>query len=412
MHRARNLPRQAIVSLCLQALAATSVGAQSLSFSEGAKLARERSAIHVVFVHGSDWNLFGEHLRETVWESTLVRDSTEDAGMILSDVDVLQNPDEAARSANERRNAGWKGTGLVTYPAFIALDAQGELLGSRQGLELPRDASRAKVCVLEFVACLRLRGEIDVRLAAARAEGDARSELALLLSRDGLPLERAPDLLERLRAMDTDEARSAAARIDFPDRFELVRQATSKAAGGEGAETERRLHAMLAEPAYTDEQRATVWFALGGAYRRWEGHAERAGEAFRAAWKADPEGLTGTAGRRMYLELYAGPSLAFGWAERHGAGEPGLWVIEDLPPSLAPGTWRLRWSATEGDAPRLVRARVVCGERVIGATDGPGGEGEVLFVLDTPLENGVLRIERAARSSAHSRGSFEWEKVR
>jgi hypothetical protein len=394
------------------ALSAGTSNSGSLPFGEGAALARERSATHLVFVHGSDWNLLGERLKETVWESSLFVDLAEKAGLVLSDVDVLQSPDDAARAANDLRNEGWKGTGLVTYPAFIAFDAQGRLIGSRQGAQLPRDPVKARVCLFEFVGCLRRRAEFEGALAAARAAGETAEELALLLSRDELPLERAPDLLERLRSIQTDEARRAAAKVGFPDWFALVRDATNEAKAGEGAAAEQRLRAMLAEPAYTDEQRATVWFALGSAYRRWEGHDAQAAEAFRTAWRSAPDGLLGIAGRRMYLELYGGPSVAFGWAERHLAGGKLTWIVEDLPPILTAGTWRLLWRASKGDAPALSKARLVCGERVVTGTGDPEGGQTVLFILDAPLEAPALHIDCAAPDSAASKGTLEWERVR
>ena len=250
--------RGVIALLCVHALSMGLAISQSLSFADGAALARERAETHLVFVHGSDWNPYGELLMGEVWRTDLVNDMAANAGLVLSDVDVLQGADDDARVANERRNADWKGTGLSTHPAFIAFDSQGRLLGSRQGLDLPRNAAQARICVLEFIACLRLRAELDESLAKVHAEGDVERELELLLSRDSLPLERAPDLLERIRAIDTDEARRAATRIGFPDWFGLVRQATSEATGGEGAQTEERLRAMLEEPAYTDDQRDGV----------------------------------------------------------------------------------------------------------------------------------------------------------
>ncbi|MED6334586.1 MAG: hypothetical protein VYE81_04240 [Planctomycetota bacterium] len=410
-HATRFDLRGVIALLCVHALSMGLAISQSLSFADGAALARERAETHLVFVHGSDWNPYGELLMGEVWRTDLVNDMAANAGLVLSDVDVLQGADDDARLANERRNADWKGTGLSTHPAFIAFDSQGRLLGSRQGLDLPRNAAQARICVLEFIACLRLRAELDESLAKVHAKGDVERELELLLSRDSLPLERAPDLLERIRAIDTDEARRAATRIEFPDWFGLVRQATSEATGGEGAQTEERLRAMLEEPAYTDDQRATVWFALGSAYRRWEGHAEQAGRAFRAAWKAHPDGLTGTAGRRMYLNLYAGPSLAFGWVERHAGEASKPWIIEDLPPTLAPGTWRLKWTPTAGDAPPFVGARLLGGEEVIDSAATEDDGAQFLFVVDTLLREPTLHIDRKGENPPRSKGKFEWAKT-
>ena len=113
---------------------------------------------------------------------------------------------------------------------------------------------------------------------------------------------------------------------------------------------------ILTSDEMNDEQRAVIHFALGGAYRRWDSHGEQAAASFEAAWRAAPESVCGRAGMRLFLKSHGGPSLAFGWGDRHTSPvtEDGVeckalfWTIEDFPRTLEPGTYRLRLKRTHG----------------------------------------------------------------
>jgi len=305
-----------LILACALSLGASSSLGDPLSFSEGRALSQERGEVMLVLVHGSDWQPFGERLFGGFWKDAGFAQAT---GVVLADVDVLQDAKEDVRTANDERNEGWKkkGSGLQTYPAVLAYAPDGTVIGVRQGRELPKELDAARLTLLEFSACCRMWRDLGRDIAAARDAKDTARELNLLIARDRLPLNRAAKLLDEVKRLDPADEAGHAARLTFPYWNTLVKQATAEAKAGKGAEAEERLMGMLANEAYTDEQRAVIHLALGGAYRRWEGHGEEAYASFEAAWRAAPVSVCGRAGMRLFLRSRGGASLAFGWGDRH-----------------------------------------------------------------------------------------------
>ena len=413
---------KALILACALYLGASSSLGDPLSFSEGRALSQKQGEVMLVLVHGSDWHPFGERLFGGFWKDA---GFAEAMGVVLADVDVLQDAKEDVRTANDERNKGWKkkGSGLQTYPAVLAYAPDGTVIGVRQGRELPKELDAARLTLLEFSACCRMWRDLSRDIAAARGAKDTARELDLLIARDRLPLNRVAKLLDEVKRLDPEDEAGHAARLTFPYWNSLVQRATSEAKAGKGAEAEERLMGMLANEAYTDEQRAAIHLALGGAYRRWEGHAEQAYASFQAAWRAAPESVPGLAGMRLFLQSRGGPSLAFGWGDRHTSPvtEDGVeckklfWTIEDFPSSLEPGTYRLRLKRTHGAELRIAHIRVLCGGRVeqeglLGSTLTKASPvGEIEFSLPDGLTEASLRVDLTLGDT--SRGTFEWTRL-
>ena len=180
---------------------------------------------------------------------------------------------------------------------------------------------------------------------------------------------------------------------------------------------------MLANEAYTLEQRGVIHLALGSAYRRWEGHSLQASASFEAAWRAAPGSVCGRAGMRLFLQSYGGPSLAFGWTDRHTSPvtEDGVeckalfWAVSDLPQTLEPGTYRLRLKRTHGGELPTAHIRLLSDgkskeERTLAsALTKTDPVQEVVFSLPEGLNDAGLRIELTL--SDKSRGTIEWTKL-
>lgn len=411
-----------LILACALSIGASSPAGDPLSFSEGRALSEERGEVMLVLVHGSDWHPFGERIFEGFWTDPGFIQAT---GVVLADVDVLQEPKDGVRAANDERNKGWKkkDSGLITYPAVIAYAPDGKAIGARQGRALPKDLGAARLTVLELAACCRTWADLGREIAAARAAEDTARELNLLIARDRLPLKRAAKLLDELKRLDPEDEAGHTARLTFPYWNSLVQQATSEAKSGKGAEAEERLLGMLANEAYTDEQRAAIHLALGGAYRRWEGHGEEAYASFEAAWRAAPESVCGRAGMRLFLQSRGGPSLSFGWGDRHTSPvtEDGLeckaffWTVEDFPSTLDPGTYRLRLKRTHGAQLPIAHFRLLSdgGEDHVASLGAPltkvAPVGEVEFSLPDGLTGASLRAETELGDT--SRGTIEWTKL-
>ncbi len=411
-----------MLSLLLACALSHAPTADSLSFAEGRARSAEQGEVLLVLVHGSDWQPFGERLFEDVWQDASFVASAE---LVLADVDILQDAKEAVRAANDERNKGWKKkeSGLRTYPSVIAYAPDGARIGNRQGRDLPKELDAARLTLLEFAACCRMWSDIGGDLAAAREAKDAARELDLLIARERLPLQRSAKLIDEVKRLDPEDKAGHLARLTFPYWNTLVSQATSEAKAGKGAEAEERLLGMLANEAYTLEQRGVIHLALGSAYRRWEGHTLQASASFEAAWRAAPGSVCGRAGMRLFLQSYGGPSLAFGWTDRHTSPvtEDGVeckalfWAVSDLPQTLEPGTYRLRLKRTHGGELPTAHVRLLSDgkskeERTLAsALTKTDPMQEVVFTLSEGLNDVSLRIELALGDK--SRGTIEWTKL-
>lgn len=401
--------------ICLASLMQPRVE-DSIAFGVGQQTAAEKKEVLLVLAHGSDWNILGERILDELWNDSEFLSKT---GCVLADVDVLQAPSTESKQANDTRNKGWveKGSGLRTYPAILAYAPDGTLIGSRQGADLPRKVVEIRDVTLKLAADCQAWVELTAAAAKAKAEADPTSELALLIQRDGLPLVRHPSLLEDLRRLDPHDASGHLARLSLPHWNTLVQQATSEAQAGKGEEAERRLLGLLSNTAYTREQRAGLHLALGSAYRHWTDHDELAAKHMRTASTVAPDSVCGTAGMRLYLRLYGGPSLFMGWSDRHTTDTAATdWVIEDLPAELEAGVYALRLKCTRGGSLKLTGAALCQDGKpiVLGPGEaelaGKGGTLELEFTIDKPLSDATLQIILGEKTK--SRGELTWTRLR
>lgn len=405
--------RAALLLAGILALPTPAPAGERLSFGEGRRLATKEGQVLLVLVHGSDWHAFGERLLRGVWlDEDLARATG--AHVVLADVDVLQAPTEEERLANDSRNGGWvkKGSGLRTYPAILAYAPDGSIVGTRQGQELPKRLDAARETLLAFVASCRTWSDLSADIRAAHGRGDTEREIALLIARDELPLDRVAGLLEDLKGLDPEDAAGHCTRLSLPAWNTLVKQATDEAKAGKGAEAEQRLRTMLDHAAYTDEQRAVIHLALGSAYRRWEGHASEAAAEFQAAWSAAPDSVCGIAGRRLYLKEHGGPSLAFGWGDRHTQSGAATWTLADFPGTLDPGTHRLRLRRGKGKDLKVTGVQlvvagdphIIVSQSVTLTKAAPLGDFELTTSATLTDVTLLIQFEPGAPSS----GTIEW----
>ena len=126
---------------------------------------------------------------------------------------------------------------------------------------------------------------------------------------------------------------------------------------------------------------------------------------------------------RLFLRSHGGPSLAFGWGDRHTSPvtEDGLeckalfWTIEDFPRSLEPGTYRLRLKRTHSAELSIAHFRLLSDGRVEqeGSLGSPltkaSPVGEIEFTLPDGLTDVSLRADLTLADT--SRGTIEWTKL-
>ncbi len=274
------------------------------SFAKGLETAKTRNAALLVFVHGSDWSNWGERLHNQVFKSKAFEQSFLNETVILTDVDILQSPDEEQKKKNDERNKGWKGKGVRTYPAVCAYLPDGTLLGSRQGQQLPKDIAKAQAAIIDLVTqshrYMTLKNEAD----KAKNSKNTKAELAALVRLGEIPLARPKELLDRIKELDPADASGYHAKLSFSHWNKLFRDATYRTKDGKGAEVEAELNEMLKSNVYTNEQKALIYVALGACHRQQEGHEKQAAEAFKKAMQLAPESFAGQVAQRIYDAWY------------------------------------------------------------------------------------------------------------
>ena len=321
-------------------------------FADGLETAARRSVPLVVFVHGSDWNRQGERIETSVWRDRRTRSRLEDSKLeidaVFTDVDVLQSPTPEQLDAFEVANAGWKGQGLITYPAFIAFLPDGTVLGSRQGETLPRETEAARDALVELARSAAVSHDLRERIEEVGTEDRAGREIELIHQLTELPLDPPVAFFDRLGVIDPDDASGIRRRATLPPWHTMIAEATKDAKEGRAKQALERLGALLEDSAYTDAQRAWVLVAIGAVHRNSDAPEAEAAESFRNAWSLDPGGIAGNAGMRWYLRFYSDPTLLFGWTPSQCSSELVSWKIEDLPAELSPGTWIFTADYTKG----------------------------------------------------------------
>ena len=382
------------------------------------EIAREHNIPIIAFVHGSDWNRHGEKLRQSMWLTDETDALFRHRSVVLLDVDVLQSPTETDADAQRGRHNLWKKKGLRTYPAIIALQPNGAALGARQGNELPSNPILARDQVFELgkasIRSLSLRAII----ASASTSEDPVAEHDAIHQLVELPLNRPTKLLKRLAEIDPADEDGVRRRLSMPPWNTFVAQATNDAKAGRSVEAIARLTAMLDANVYTPEQQAWICVALGSVHRHTAGHETEAAESFRRGQLMAPDTLAGNAGRRLYLVLYAEPSLETGFASRHCFVERTTWTLADAPERLAKGTHTLTLSFGRGRHALHVD-RVECVDPTtleVIAVDShrgqvskhPAGNTYTLH-LDEPLDHPIIRIHGQTDGGTNASGTITLE---
>ena len=379
------------------------------SFQAGLDAAKTTGHPLIVFVHGSDWCRLGEQLKAEIWD---LEHRVDD--VIFVDVDIKEEPDEQ----NTARNKGFVTKQVKTYPSLIAFAPDGTHLGLRAGATLPHTASDASLVLRGFVKDAKQRLVLQAAADEAREAGDAPAELTALHAMLAQNMATGQPLLKRLEEVDPEDESGVRRRASFPPFHQFVAQATKAGQEGRGQAEIDRLQAMLAEGVYTSVQQAWIHNAMGSVYRRWEGHDEQAEGQFRQAAAVAPGSVPGLAGQRLAAQLYGGPTLGQGWADRHMSDQFAKWTIEDLPTPLKRGTYTVQFNWKRGrhgldinDVRLLDGTRFIVKDAHVGFAGAATRENVYTLKILWDLDKPVLLVTAKGSGGTDSQGRITLDRV-
>jgi hypothetical protein len=379
------------------------------SFAQGLETAQATGQPLIVFAHGSDWCPHGEKMKADVWD--LERRVSD---VVFVDVDVLESPNEA----NTQRNAGFVIKSVKTYPSIVAFAPDGTRIGLRAGASLPKQSADATQVLRAFVEIAKERVALQTSANAANDAGNATAEIAAMHAMLKQDLAVPAGLIERLTAVDPEDASGVRRRAAFEPFHQFVAKATKDGKEGRGQEAIGRLQGMLDAGVYTPEQQAWIHNAMGSVYRYWDGHNAQAQSHFRQAAVVAPNAVPGQAGRQLALELYGDPTLESGWSRRHTTAAQTTWRIEDLPSPLKRGTWHITFDWTRGrHGIDIAQVQLLDGVLKVANDTHAGFAGTApknnVYVLEVPWHVGepTLLVKVKGSGGTNSQGRISCNRV-
>ncbi|BCX48035.1 hypothetical protein HAHE_19430 [Haloferula helveola] len=271
--------------------------AAEVSVVDGFPKAREASGKSgrplAVLVYGSDWHRASRTFATGFWQAAEFRAALE-SDFVLSAIDVPQNLDEEGRKAFDASVKGWDRKSVRSYPAIQIYGPDGHLLKTLSGREL-REVSLSPATVAAQVDLIgRASRERDRLLREISELKDKPDEIAKRIDAlNGLPIAPEKDAVKTFTELDPSDASGWAARLAFKD-WEFIRGITGRIGKGETEAALTEVEAMLANDAYTPQQRCLILAAQGMLLTAID-RKDEAWEVYLQAWRLDPDGPNGKA---------------------------------------------------------------------------------------------------------------------
>ena len=290
-----------LIALLLCSLPLLQLHAQngSVSYSAGLLKAKAESRVLIVLAHGSDWSVYGERIRTTIWSEAEFQKGLYARGMIVADVDVLQESSPVQKKLHDVRNKGWKAGWVRSYPAVLAFTSGGALIGKIEGQRMPRLLEEVRSAIRAFALNCEMFTKFEAQFLVAEQAKNIGLQIEILLSIDRLPISRPATLIDRLSKLDPKDSLGHLARLTFPSWHSVVNRATLEAKKQKGQLARERLNGLLARNVLTTDQQAIVYLALGNMCRFWKGHELEAADPLRKSVALSPQSTAGIAAKYL-----------------------------------------------------------------------------------------------------------------
>lgn len=233
--------------VCLLATSASFSAELVGSVSDARKKAKETKADYVVLAYGGDWDKFGKMFKERLWANPELLSQLTPSTLATE----MTWPENPTKEEQEKRKELIKdfGENPRSLPAIFFFDQEGFCYASLTGAQMSKKpAELAK----QLKDTQKLREKRDAMLSQASTLSGAEKAKILGLSGEIPGLNRQKNLVDELKKCDPDD------KSGYQKRFTFDPWKYHKLLEGPLEDGAKELDAMVADPAYTAEQKQII----------------------------------------------------------------------------------------------------------------------------------------------------------
>lgn len=232
------------------------------TFNAARDAAKSKGTDIIVFVHGSDWNPYGEQIRKTAWEDPSFRLAIADLAQMMR-INDMENPTEADKKDKALRTKNFPINQFKSYPLVCFFDPDGTYYKSLSGDSLPSNRDEFTQAVVTQLKARRMR---DQYLSQAESEPDLARKTELLFQGYQLGTGKSKQFKDAIQKADPNDTQGFLSILNFNGQT-LVTKATTLAKEGKANQALEMLANQLANRHLLPEQRQWVLLAKLNTYR-------------------------------------------------------------------------------------------------------------------------------------------------
>lgn len=359
---------------------------------------------YILFAYAETWDTYGKKVVRKLIKSKKVTKAAGSAILLPYAMDQALN--EEARKAFQAKWEGLKIPNADNYPALLLLDRNGRHYSTICGPFMIQ-AEPAKVAKLISERMDAKRKQDELMRQAAEAKGQEKARL--LAQACNIKNITRPDNYEKqLRAADSNDESGAVRQVTF-NPWAFVESKIKEEPNAVLAE----LDTMLADPAYTDDQKQVFCACAIGTLRRIGGPAaaKRMSEYARKLESYGKDTVLGRSAAIAEREWVSKLTYADGWQPEVLPKDFTPVELEGELPISSPGTYTVIFKYRRGRHALFVKAvelydgdTKVAEDRHDGTTGDKDNKNTYDLKVDTPVKNPRLLITFDMKTKRDSYG--------
>lgn len=261
--------------------------------SEAKVKAKEIKSDYLVFVYGGDWDRFGKSYKERVWAKPETL-SLAQPNTIVTEYTYPEHPTEQEKEARKQLQKDF-GQGTASLPSLYFFDKNQFCYATLHGDKMDKNPL---LLAKRIQKTQNLRKKRDEYLTQAEKLSGLEKAKLIGAAYDIEELNRPQEVVNELKKCDPEDASGYQKRFTFdPWKYHSVFEKPL-------AEGLKELDAVVADPAYTAEQKQAILGIKSTYLRRNKADKNEIREVFIKMKALDPKSIFGKAAEKG-IELYA-----------------------------------------------------------------------------------------------------------